>query len=143
VIEAGLMQLLAGNAALQALVGAAPNPRIFYGDAPPDIRQLPCITYALVGGSTEPSFDTTGILHQRVEINALAVQTDGVSSPGTIAAQIRDLVIAAVAGWQQKLGNGVQITGADLVNPGTDFATEDRIFRRMCEFRVHFTLPTS
>ncbi len=103
----------------------------------------PCVAYSFVGGSSEGTMQTSGMIHQRVQIDAFAASPSGGNSAGTIAANIRAAVIAAVNGWQQLLGDGTNVSSTELVNPGTDFVSEQRIFRAMCEFRVHYTLPTS
>ena len=142
-IDAGLYALLAGNSALTALLAAVNSqPAIFAGDAPDDLALYPCVAYSLVGGSSEATMQTSGMIRQRVQIDAFAAAGSGGNSAGTIAANIRAAVIAAVNGWQQLLGDGTNIGNAELVNPGTDFVSEQRIFRAMCEFRVHYTLPS-
>ncbi len=137
-IEAGLYALLAADAGVTALVAG----RIFQGAAPDDLEQYPCIAYSLVGGSSDPTMQTPGMIRQRVEINGFAAAAANGSSPATVAAQIRAAAITALSGWQQTLGDGTNVTNAYLLNPGTDFVSEQRIFRCMCEFYVLYTLPT-
>jgi len=139
VIDAGLYALLSGNSAVAALVGA----QIFAGDAPDDISQYPCIAYSFVGGSADPTMATSGMIRQRVQIDAFAALPSGGLSAGSVAAAIRCAAIKAVNGWQQLLSDGTNVSNAVLLNPGTDFVSEDRIFRCMCEFYVLYTLPTS
>lgn len=136
-IEPGLYALLAADPGIAALVGA----RIFAGDAPDDITQLPCVAYSLVGGSSEATLGTTGVGWQRVEINGFAMQPSGNLTPRDIAGQIRAAVIAAVNRWSALLEDGTNVLDTLLVNPGTDFVSEQRIFRCVCEFRVEYTLP--
>ncbi len=143
-INAGLNALLAGNSALTALLASVNGqPAIFAGDAADDLALYPCVSYSLVGGSSEGTMQTSGMIHQRVQFDAFAASPSGGNSAGTIAANIRAAVIAAVNGWQQLLGDGTNVSSTELVNPGTDFVSEQRIFRAMCEFRVHYTLPVS
>jgi hypothetical protein len=136
VIEAGLNALLAGNAALASLVGG----RVFQGAAPDDLAQYPCVAWSFVGGSGDPTFQSVGVIRQRVEINAFAALAANGNSPATVASQIRAAVIAAVLGWKQVLGDGTSVLDAELLNPGTDMETADRIYRRLCEFYVLYTL---
>ena len=140
-IEAGLSALLLGNSAVAAIAGA----KVFFGDAPPDPTQYPCVAISMVGGSSDPTFSSNGMIRQRVELNAFANAPDsGGNSPRTVAGNLRAAVIAALSGWQQLLSDGTCVSNAVLLNPGTDFGPgEDRIFRCMCEFYVLFTLPTS
>jgi hypothetical protein len=139
VIDAGLYALLAANSGVQALVGDS----IFAGVAPDDLAQYPCIAYSLVGGSSEPTMNSSGVIRGRVQIDCFAAAPSGSSSPGTVAAAIRAAVIKAVNGWQQLLGDGTNVLDAELLNPGTDFVSEDRIFRAMCEFYILYTFPTT
>ena len=143
-IDAGLYALLAGNSALTALLAATNSqPCIFAGDAPDDLALYPSVAYSFVGGSADPTMQTTGMIRQRVQIDAFATVPSGGLSAGSVAAAIRAAVIKAVNGWQQVLGDGTNVLNAVLLNPGTDFVSEDRIFRAMCEFYILFTLPTS
>jgi hypothetical protein len=136
-VDQGLFALLAADPGVAALV---PQGQIFAGDAPDDFALYPCISYSLVGGSSAPTLSTSGVIRQRIEINSCAAQPANNLSPGTLAAQIRAAVITAVNGWQQKLPDGTNVLNATLLNPGTDFISEQRIFRCMCEFYVLYTL---
>lgn len=138
-IDAGLYALLAADSGVSALVGT----NIFAGAAPDDAAQYPCIVYSFVGGSSDPTLSTSGVIRQRVQIDCFAASPSGSSSPGTVAAAIRAAVIEAVNGWQQLLGDGTNVLDAELLNPGTDFVSEDRIFRAMCEFYILYTFPTT
>jgi len=143
-VDAGLCALLSGNSVLTALLASADGqPAIFAGDAPDDLAMYPCVSYAFVGGSADPTMQTSGMIRQRIEINGFATLPSGSLSAGSVAAAIRSAVIAAVNGWQQLLSDGTNVSNAELLNPGTDFVSEDRIFRCMCEFYVYYTLPTS
>jgi hypothetical protein len=138
VIESGIYELLAADAGVAALVAG----RIFLGAAPDDLAQYPCIAYSMVGGSSDPTFQGAGMIKQRVQVDAFAAVSANGGTPGTIAAQIRAAVIKAMNGLQQTgLEDGTFISSTVLLNPGTDFVSEQRIFRCMCEFYVLFTIP--
>lgn len=136
-IDAGLDALLAADSGVAALVGA----NIFAGDAPDDAAMYPCVTYSFVGGSSNPTLNTSGTIRQRVEINGHAMMPSGTLTAGSVAAAIRAAVINAVNGWRQLLGDGTNVLSTTLANPGTDFVSEQRIFRCMCEFYILYTLP--
>jgi hypothetical protein len=142
VIGQGLYQVLAANCGGDAIDTYVAG-RIFYDAAPPDLSQLPCIAFNMIGGSSEPTFDTSGMIAHRVEINGLAVMPDTENNlqPSEIAGAIREAIIQRLNGWQQHLSDGTDVSMTELVNPGTDFVTEQRVFRAMCEFRFHYTLP--
>lgn len=136
-IDAGIYQQLSGNAAITAIVGS----EIFAGGAPPDRKTFPRVVYKLVGGSSDPTLATSGTIRQRVQIDSEAVDPDASGdAPGDIAVQLCDLVIATLNGWQGKIPNGPNVLNTWLINPGTDYLDEDRIFGRLCEFYVLYTL---
>jgi hypothetical protein len=64
-------------------------------------------------------------------------------TPGQVARAIRAAVIAALDGWSATLSDGTRVLDTTVLNPGTDFCSEQRIFRCMCEFYVLYTLPTA
>jgi Protein of unknown function (DUF3168) len=130
-IDEGLYALLAADDGILAIA----HGRVYQVLAPADPQSYPCISYSFVGGSADPTFDTSGVIRQRVEINAI-------SGDASQAAELRAAVIQAVNGWQQLLPDGTNVLNTTLLNPGTDFAGEDLIFRRMCEFYVLYTLPS-
>jgi hypothetical protein len=126
-----MFAVLAGNSGVTGLVGE----RFFEGDAPDDLAQYPCLTLALVGGSSTPTLNTSGTVRQRVELNGFAL-----TYPAADA--IRSAIIAALNGWQETLEDGTNVLETSLLNPGTDFVSEQRIFRCLVEFYVLYTLPT-
>lgn len=129
-MQEGIYALLSTHSAVTALIGN----RVYAAIAPDDLALYPCADYKCVGGSSEPTTDTPGVLRQRLELNAFA--TDYAT-----AAQIRAALIAALNGWQTLLPDGTRILDAILLNPGTDFCSEQRIFRCLVEFYILFTLP--
>ncbi len=144
-IAQGLYSLLSasqGGDAVDTYVAG----RIFAGAAPDDLTQYPCIAYSFVGGASEPALTSSGVVRQRVEVNAFAVMPDVVNSlqPYDVAGKIRMAIIKRINGWQQNSvgGDATNVLDASLLNPGTDFVTEDRIFRCLCEFYVLYTLPS-
>lgn len=130
-IDSGLYQLLAADAGVSAICAG----RIFSVDIPPDNQQLPALAYSMVGGAATPTFTTSGVFRQRVQLDAFGDSYDD-------AASLRAAGITAVNGWCAVLSDGTRVLSASLLNPGTDFCGEDRIFRCMCEFYILHTLPS-
>ena len=118
---------------------------VFMGAAPDAAELYPCLVYTFAGGSAQPTLTTSGVLEQRVEVSAFAMRADPARNkqPGDIAADLRTAVIRRLNGWSQVLADGTVIIGTQLLNPGTDMVTEQRIFRCLCEFYVRYTLTTS
>ncbi|MDE2099257.1 MAG: DUF3168 domain-containing protein [Patescibacteria group bacterium] len=131
-MQEGLVALLKASSALTALIGT----RVFAVEAPPDLADYPCMTYALVGGSSDLPFDNSGVTRQRVEFNGLSFKSYDE------ATKIRAAIAAAVDGWTQKLTDGTNILNSVSLNPGTDFVTEQRCFRCLIEFYIDYTLPS-
>lgn len=132
-IEEGLVALLNTSTPLLAIVGG----NIFFGDAPPDMKDYPCIAYKGVGGSSDSTFKTSGVTRQRIEVGGMSFK-----SPGQ-AALIASIVYNLVDGWKQVLGDGTTVINTITLNPGIDFVTEQRMFRRIVEFYVDYTQPAS
>lgn len=130
-IGAGIFAQLVGNAAVGAIIGE----RVFTEAAPPDQAQLPCLVVTMVGGAVSHGLNTI-LIRQRVQIDALALNSDECDS-------LRDAVVAAMLRWNGLLTNGARVLDTLLLNPGTEFADEERIFRQMVEFYVLYTQPLS
>jgi hypothetical protein len=130
VIDEGLYALLSNDPGVIAIAGQ----KIYQVSWPTDLSMLPCVVYSFVGGSVDHTLDTSGVVTQRVELNALSLNASE-------AARLRAAVITAMDELPGLLPDGTNILNAELLNPGTDFAGEDRVFRRMCEFYVLYTLP--
>lgn len=129
-MDKGLYALLAADSGIADITS-----RIYRGAAPPERHQYPCLTYRFVGGSADPTLETSGVIRQRVEINGLSFNSEEAS----------DLLAAAILcvnGWQQALTDGTHVLTTELLNPGTDIDGEDRLFRRLAEFYVYYTLPS-
>lgn len=122
--------LLAGDAdLLAALVGG------IHQSSLPEVACRPAMTYMVVGGSGNPTFDTPGV--QRVRI-----QFDAYGNTRTQAANALDLLRLLLNGFQGTLGNGIRLQNVDLINPEPmDFPVEQysRDFRSMSEYYFYFT----
>jgi Protein of unknown function (DUF3168) len=130
-MQEGLYSLLAADAGVSALVGA----NIFQIEAPDDLSFYPCATYKCIAGTTEDTLDGCHVIRQRVELAGYAAGPGA----GAKAARIRAAIIKALDGWKQTLADGTDVKGVELINPATDFCSEQRIFRCMCEFYVLYS----
>lgn len=137
-VTAALVAAMQASAALQSLIGTSPM-RIFEVAAPPDLQQYPCLSFAFVGGSAQELLSPTSkaVPRQRFEVNGLALSY-------SIAAQIRaEAILALKAAAAQICADGSGLLAVNLLNPGTDLVSEDRVFRCLAEFYVFSTLPSS
>lgn len=133
-IDTAVYQVLAGSIGVTSI-----SPRVYFMAAPDDATQYPCSEYKLVGGASEAGLTTTGVLRARVEINAYGFDAEVVAN---LSLQQVLAVESLNAGGTTQLADRVRLLSVELLNPGTDFVTEQRIFRRMVEFYVFYTLPS-
>lgn len=131
-IGPGIFQQLTGDAAVAAIIGQ----RVFSSVGVPDLSQLPCLVVSTVGGSVDYTLSTSGVLRQRVQIDALSMDSEQCGA-------LRDAAMLALSGWHGPQTSGANVLDTLLLNPGTEFVDEERVFRQMLEFYVFYTLPTS
>ena len=129
-IQKGIFAELAADTGIASIAGD----RFFEVASPPDLTQFPCLVLTLVGGAVEQTLSTSGVVRQRVEISAFAIDY-------ATAATLREAVKSVLDGWSQKLDDGLDVITTLLLNPGTDMVSEERIFRCMVEFYILYTLP--
>src|SRR5215472_2187394 len=101
-LQEGLAALLAANGAVSAIAGD----RIFAVVASDDAAQYPCVSYALVGGTSDPTLDGPGMRAARLELNGFSLNSYAE------AHRLREALIAAVDGWAQVLSDGTTISTA-------------------------------
>jgi len=128
----GLYQLLSGEATITALVGDRIEPI----ELSPG-QTMPALTFKFVGGSSEPTFDTSGMQKRRVELNAYG-------SSALSADQVRTAVVKFLNGpWRVELADGSYLDSFELIAP-LDFPEPDaRRFRCMVELYAFFNFPSS
>lgn len=132
-LQEGLVARLGNDTAVQGICAG----RIFAIEAPADEAMYPCVVYRLVGGGADDTtYNTPGLLRQRIELDALSEDPDE-------AARLRFAATCAAITWAKDwLPDGTNIESCALLNPGTDFETgPSRFFRCSCEVYVLFTFP--
>lgn len=117
---------LAADAGVTALV----SDRIFGGLASDNGTDYPCADYSFIGGAVETTLDNLDVFEQRVELNGLSF--GGYDE----ASKIRAAITAALNHWTEDLADGTRILDVTIVNPGTDFVSEQRCFRCLVEFLI-------
>ncbi len=126
-IETGIFALLTGNANISAIVGT----RVYPGNLP-EPPVLPAISHRLVGGNSDPTFDTSGLQRQRREFNCHAGTDDA-------ALALRAVLIQEMNGYRGVLSDGTVLQNMDLVQSMDFFDEDPRQFRCMVEFYLYFT----
>jgi hypothetical protein len=124
--EAGLYSLLAGEATISALVGTRVTPvRLPIGSP------MPALTYRIIGGASEPTFESSGM--QRVR-----VQFDAFGDTHLNAAALRDAVRKFLNGFRGPLSDGTVVQSFDLIQSMDYDEQYSREFRCMVEMYAYF-----
>jgi len=126
-LKAGLFSLLSGFSGITALAGTR-----FYPITVPENPTLPAIRYLYVGGSSDPTFETSGLQKLRIQFDCLGATADDADA-------LRTALIQALNGYRGALSDGTYLQLADLLGPGTDFFDNDaRQYRCIVEFYLYF-----
>lgn len=129
-LAAGLHALLAEEPTIAALVSDRIDPVRL-----PINQAMPAITFRIVGGSSEPTLETSGLQRVRLEIDCFGKSY-------LAAAKVRQAVRKFLNGYQGLLGDGTYLQNADLIQE-LDFDEEyAREFRCMAEFYLYFVFPS-
>lgn len=128
-IEQGIYSLLRNDAGVAALAGTRVFPVLL-----PESPTLPALTYQVVGGSSDQTFETSG--YQR-----LRVQLDCWGESYADAVTLRAAVSKAVDGYQGPLSDGTFLLDAQTLQTADFFEQEARQYRAMLEVYLYFDLP--
>lgn len=125
-ISEGIFSLLSTDAGVSALVGTRVYPVRL-----PTNPTYPCVRYLIVGGSSDPTFKTSGL--QRIRL-----QVDGFGATHKSADAVRDAVTALLDGYVGTLSDGTYVQNITQIQP-LDYDDPDALaFRCMVEFYVLF-----
>jgi hypothetical protein len=128
-LETGIYSLLAGEATISALVATRITPvRLPIGSP------MPALTYRIIGGVGEPTFDTSGMQRRRLQV-------DSFGDTHLQAAQLRAAVVKFLNGYRGILSDGTVLQNADLLQPQDLDEQYSREFRCMVEFYLYFVFP--
>ncbi|HEY1213676.1 MAG TPA: hypothetical protein VGE93_08595 [Bryobacteraceae bacterium] len=128
-VEVGLIKLLASEVSLSALQADRVTPIVR------DINgSLPATTIFVVGGESEPTFETSGMTRMRVQV-------DFWGGSYAEASALRHATVQFLNGWYGELPDGSYIQNIDLIQKSDGFEQESRLFRLMAEFYLFFTTP--
>lgn len=121
--------LLTGNAPLVATLTGG----IFQSSLPEGACR-PAMSYGTAGGSSQPTFETSGMQRARISFDAFG-------KTRTQAANALDVLRLLLDGYVGTLGNGIVLLNVDLINPEPmDFPIEQypRDFRCCSEYYFYF-----
>jgi len=125
-ILTGLFALITTASAWQALAAERLSPVTL-----PEIPTLPAATYQIVGGSSEPTFQTSGM-------QKLRVQFDHYGNTYSDANGLREATRVLLNGYSGTLSDGTVLQKADLIQSVDYFENDARQYRCMSEFYLWF-----
>jgi hypothetical protein len=121
-----IKDLLGSDDELNALIECGVHPLVL----PPGAK-LPAVTYQLVAGSGQPTFETSGMQRRRYQFDVMA-------SSYPQADLIRAMLIKFLNGYQGILTDGTVLQNVDYANSIDFYDSNPRQFRCMAEFYFYF-----
>lgn len=128
-ILSGIQSLLASNAGIAALASNRIYPVLMPESL--DLSTYGAVTYHVVGGSSDPTFTTSGM-------QKLRVQFDCFGSTFKQANLIREAIRLAINGYSGTLNDGTTLQWAELIQPIDHFENDARQYRCSSEYYLHF-----
>lgn len=131
-IEVGLVALLQADPTLSPLVGT----RIYPVLLPPNqgAGPFPALTYQVVSGSSEPTFETSGFI-------TLRMQFDCWGRNYSDAAILRKTLVQVLNGFRGALTDGTFLEDAQFIQPIDFYEQSILLYRCAVEFYFRFDLP--
>lgn len=118
------------------VVAKGNSPALVYPIALPENPTLPAIRYMTIGGRSEPTFDTSGLQWQRLQVDVFgAFDVNG----GYLSAwNLRERVLQALNGYQGTLSDGT-FCNIELIERLDGFESHARHYRCAVEFYLLYT----
>lgn len=105
----------------------------------PENEPLPAITYQVVGGSSEPTFETSGWQRLRLQVDVFGPYSRG-RDGYRAASGIRETLVAALDGYAGVLSDGTMLQQVEYIQPIDGFQQDARQYRCGVEFYLYFTM---
>lgn len=129
-IEQGLWHLLSTAPAITALCKTRIYPVVL-----PTGPAYPCMTYQDIVAPQQPTLDTAGMQHWRL-------QFDCWGETFVDASNLRKALIDTLNGAQQTLSDGTVLQNARLNNLHSDFASASRTYRCIADITLDFNFSS-
>ena len=126
----GINTLVRNDSELQQLGVTTVVPEVL-----PEGACMPAIMYRIVGGNSEPTFDTSGMQRVRIEFNCFGESY-------LQAATVRERLRVLLNGYVGLLSDGTYAQNIDLIQTMDGFQDEARQIRCLIEFYVYFTFTS-
>lgn len=104
----------------------------------PENETLPAITYQVVGGSADPTFETSGWQRMRVQVDVFGPYSRGRDGYRT-ASNLRLVMISALNGYAGTVADGTQLQDVEFIQMIDGFQNDARQYRCGFEMYLHFT----
>ncbi len=131
-IQDGLYSLLSEDPKLSAIVGDRITPVLL-----PEGSTTPALTYMVAGGSSDPTFSTSGMQRLRVQFDVHADPKDKAGYRAAI--QAREALRLLLDGYRGMLSDGTYLQNAQRIQDIDYFDDGPRQFRCSSEFYFWFT----
>jgi hypothetical protein len=127
----GIATLLWADAGFRAASPGGIMPTVL-----PQRAALPATTWMVAGGSSSPTFETSGLQKLRIQFDHHASDQAGANAA-------RNALRNALEGYRGTLTDGTFLQWAEWLQPLDFFDNEPRQFRCAQEFYLYFTLTTA
>jgi len=128
-IEKGLFTLLSTDPAISGMIGTRIYPLLL-----PTGAVMPAMTYQVVGGAGDPTFETSGLIKLRMQFSCWG---DKYSD----AAQLRKALVKLLNGYGGILSDGTNLQLGEFIQPIDYFDNDTLLFRCAVEFYFLFDFP--
>lgn len=125
-ILTGLFNLITTTTAWEALAATR-----LYPVTLPEIPTLPAATYHVIGGTSDPTFETSGM-------QKLRIQFDHYGNTYADANTLREATRVLLNGFVGALSDGTYLEDAQLIQSVDFFENDARQYRCMSEFYLYF-----
>jgi hypothetical protein len=130
-IASGIFELLKADAGVSAVVGGRIFPVLL-----PEGPTLPAITYQRVGGTSDPTFDSSGYQRLRIQFDVFGAKYKDADAG-------REAIREALNGASEiTLSDGTVLDNANLIQSADYFMEYPRSFRCMSEYYLYFTFSS-
>jgi hypothetical protein len=133
-LEAGLSQLVAAAAGVQALIG---SPARLYPVLVPENATFPCATYQVI--STVPGYTHSGA--NPIEKRRVQFDTWSGGASNANYADVKNLqaaIRAVLEGFQGTLPDGTLVAGIFVAHAADLYEQDARAYRTTTDYMVHF-----
>lgn len=128
-IEQGLYTLISTDPTISGMIATRVYPILL-----PEKPVLPAMTYGVVGGAGDPTFETSGLIKLRMQFDCWGTNYSD-------AAQLRKALVKLLNGYGGVLSDGTNLQLAEFIQPVDFYEQDARQYRCAVEFYFLFDFP--